>query len=72
MNGGGGRDRWLVVIFTPMFLHIPMQLDKVLTFYKVTSITKNINNQNKKKKIKSKIMHNNFLKRKKSVPQKNQ
>jgi hypothetical protein len=47
--GWGGAHRWLVVIFTPMFLHVSMQLGKVLNFYKVTSITKKINNKNKEK-----------------------
>jgi hypothetical protein len=49
-----------------------MQLSKVWNFYKVTSITKKINNK-KKEKTKTKIMHKIFFKRKKtSVPQKNQ
>jgi hypothetical protein len=32
-NGGGGAHKWLVTIFVPMILHIPMQLGKVFSFW---------------------------------------
>jgi hypothetical protein len=40
----GGAHRCLVAIVAPMFFHAPMQLGKVLTFCKATSISKKINN----------------------------
>jgi hypothetical protein len=53
-----------------MFLHAPMQLGKVSTFCKVTSITEKIII---KTRTKPNIKHKNFFKRKKtSVPQKHQ
>jgi hypothetical protein len=30
---GGGAHKWLVTIFIPMIIHIPMQLGKVLSFW---------------------------------------
>jgi hypothetical protein len=63
-----GPHRWLAAIFVPMFLHAPMQLGKVFTFCKVTSITKKIVI---KTRTKPNIMNKIFFKRKKtSVPQK--
>jgi len=32
-GAGGGAHKWLVTIFVPMILHIPMQLGKVFSFW---------------------------------------
>jgi len=32
-GGGGVAHKWLVTIFIPMIIHIPMQLGKVLSFW---------------------------------------
>jgi hypothetical protein len=58
-GGGGCTHKWLVTIFVPIILHIPMQLSKVLSFWHLQG---DIYYQKKvkQKQSQTKIMHKIF------------